>query len=157
GNYPGVTVEQVSGHADLDGVSVRIVDVPGTYSLAAASPDEMIAIDVLRGGIADLPAPAAVIIVVDATNLPRNLFLASQILETGVPAVIALNMIDRVEAEGVAIDHEELARRLAVPVVPIAAATGYGIDALKAAVASALRAPTPPQLALNPAFEQALT
>jgi ferrous iron transport protein B len=99
GNYPGVTVEQVSGYTDVAGRQVRLVDVPGTYSLAAMSPDEMIAVDVLRGGVAGLSAPAAAIIVVDATNLRRNLFLASQILEAGVPALIALNMTDRLDKE----------------------------------------------------------
>ena len=156
GNYPGVTVEQVSGFTEVEGRQVRLVDVPGTYSLAAMSPDEMIAVDVLRGGIVDLPPPAAVIIVVDATNLRRNLFLASQILEAGVPALIALNMVDRLHGEGVTLDSEELARRLGVPVVPIAAAAMTGIGDLKRALDGVLRAPLVPHLVLNPALEQAV-
>ena len=90
-NYPGVTVEQVTGYCDLDGSRVRLVDVPGTYSLAAMSPDEIVAVDVLRGAVTDLGTPDAVIVVVDATNLRRNLFLASQVLEAGIPTVIALD------------------------------------------------------------------
>lgn len=157
GNYPGVTVEQVSGSTEVGGRSVRLVDVPGTYSLAAASPDEMIAVDVLRGGIEGMPHPAAVVIVVDATNLRRNLFLASQVLEAGVPAVVALNMVDRLEQEGVRIDVDALAARLGVPVVPIAAAKGEGIDALKRALDEILRTPRAPHLVLTPALEDAVT
>ncbi len=157
GNYPGVTVEQVSGYTEVAGRQVRLVDVPGTYSLAAMSPDEMIAVDVLRGGITDMPPPAAVIIVVDATNLRRNLFLASQILEAGVPALIALNMIDRLSNEGVSLDIEALALRLGVPVVAISAASATGIEQLKTALDGVLRAPAAPHLVLNPALEDAVS
>ena len=156
GNYPGVTVEQVSGWTEVGGRQVRLVDVPGTYSLAAMSPDEMIAVDVLRGGIADLPPPAAALIVVDATNLRRNLFLASQILEAGVPALIALNMVDRLSSAGVSLDIETLSQRLGVPVVAISAAKGTGIDALKLALDGVLRAPAVPHLVLNQALEDAV-
>ncbi|CAM9977771.1 unnamed protein product, partial [Phaeothamnion confervicola] len=156
GNYPGVTVEQVSGLTEVGGRQVRLVDVPGTYSLAAMSPDEMIAVDVLRGGIADLPPPAAALIVVDATNLRRNLFLASQILEAGVPALIALNMVDRLASEGVSLDIETLSQRLGVPVVAISAAKGTGIEALKHALDGVLRAPAVPHLVLNQALEDAV-
>ena len=156
GNYPGVTVEQVSGLTEVGGRQVRLVDVPGTYSLAAMSPDEMIAVDVLRGGIADLPPPAAALIVVDATNLRRNLFLASQILEAGVPALIALNMVDRLSSAGVSLDIETLSQRLGVPVVAISAAKGTGIDELKHALDGVLRAPAVPHLVLNHALEDAV-
>lgn len=156
GNYPGVTVEQVSGLTEVGGRQVRLVDVPGTYSLAAMSPDEMIAVDVLRGGIADLPPPAAALIVVDATNLRRNLFLASQILEAGVPALIALNMVDRLSSAGVSLDIETLSQRLGVPVVAISAAKGTGIDELKNALDGVLRAPAVPHLVLNQALEDAV-
>ena len=157
GNYPGVTVEQVSGYTEVGGRQVRLVDVPGTYSLAAMSPDEMIAVDVLRGGIPDLPPPAAAIIVVDATNLRRNLFLASQILEAGVPTLIALNMIDRLDNEGVSLDIDALAVRLGVPVIPISAAKGTGLEQLKLALDEVLRNPAAPHLVLNPALEEAVT
>ena len=156
GNYPGVTVEQVSGRADLGPFSVRLVDVPGTYSLAASSPDEIIAVDVLAGEVVDLPRPAAVIIVADATNLRRNLFLVTQVLEAGVPAVLALNMIDRLADGGIEIDVDELGRRLGIPVVPVVAAQGRGLDALKAALVRALREPQPAAFTINPALDQAV-
>ena len=138
GNYPGVTVEQVSGRAELGSMAVRLVDVPGTYSLAASSPDEIIAVDVLAGEMAGLPRPAAVIVVADATNLRRNLFLVTQVLEAGLPTVLALNMTDRLAPSGINVDHEELARRPGIPVVPIAAAENRGLDALKATLAGTL-------------------
>ncbi|MGE0485400.1 MAG: ferrous iron transport protein B [Gammaproteobacteria bacterium] len=156
GNYPGVTVEQVSGRADIGGREIRLVDVPGTYSLAATSPDEIIAVDVLAGDIADLPPPAAVIVVVDATNLRRNLFLLTQVLEAGVPVVVALNMTDRLAAAGVSLDHVELERRLGVPVVPIVAAEQRGIEGIRAAVASQLEAPRIADLAVNPRLDAAV-
>ncbi len=155
-NYPGVTVEQVAGLADLGAMHVSLVDVPGTYSLAAMSPDEMIAVDVLGGNVAGLAAPSAVIIVVDATNLRRNLFLASQVLEAGLPTVIALNMVDRLAAEGIAIDVATLAARLGVAVVPISAARGEGIVELKAAVVAALTETGSRTLEINPAQSAAL-
>ena len=157
GNYPGVTVEQVSGRADLGPISVRLVDVPGTYSLAASSPDEIIAVDVLAGEVVDLPRPAAVLIVADATNLRRNLFLVTQVLEAGVPAVLALNMVDRLAAGGIEIDAPELARRLGIPVVPVVAAQGRGLDELKDALVATLRDPRPTSFTINPALDQAVS
>lgn len=155
-NYPGVTVEQVAGMANLGVMTVRLVDVPGTYSLAAMSPDEMIAVDVLGGNVSGLAAPAAVVIVVDATNLRRNLFLASQVLEAGLPTVIALNMVDRLAVEGIAIDVAALATRLGVAVVPISAARGEGLAELKAAIVAALQGATPRALDINPAQSTAV-
>lgn len=149
-NYSGVTVEQVSGHCDLGGIAVRLVDVPGTYSLAAMSPDEIVTVDVLRGAVANLGMPDAVIVVVDATNLRRNLFLASQILEAGVPTVIALNMIDRLALEGIEIDQGELSRRLDCPVVPLSATQGTGLAELKQAVVGVLEKSAPPDIMINP-------
>ncbi|MCB1750038.1 MAG: ferrous iron transport protein B [Gammaproteobacteria bacterium] len=156
GNYPGVTVEQVSGSARLGEREIRLVDVPGTYSLAATSPDEIIAVDVLAGDIVDLPPPAAVIVVVDATNLRRNLFLLTQVLEAAVPVVVALNMTDRLAATGVSLDHAELERRLGVPVVPIVAAEGRGIDDVRDAVAVQLDTPRIADLAINPRLDAAV-
>ncbi|MCZ6664909.1 MAG: 50S ribosome-binding GTPase, partial [Gammaproteobacteria bacterium] len=154
-NYPGVTVEQVSGHCDLGGITVRVVDVPGTYSLAAMSPDEIVTVDVLRGAVPNLGMPDAVIVVIDATNLRRNLFLASQILEAGVPTVIALNMVDRLALEGIEIDHGELSRRLDCPVVPISATQGTGLAELKQAVIGVLEKGTPPDIMINPVLGKA--
>ncbi|MEX2482592.1 MAG: ferrous iron transport protein B [Gammaproteobacteria bacterium] len=156
GNYPGVTVEQVSGRADLGPFSIRLVDVPGTYSLAASSPDEIIAVDVLAGEISGLPRPAAIVVVADATNLRRNLFLVTQVLEAGVPAILALNMVDRLTSSGIDLDHAELERRLGIPVVPIAAAQGLGLDDLKAALVRILREPETVTLSINAVLDQAV-
>src|SRR5436190_10600267 len=98
-NYPGVTVEKKSGPLRaLPGVEV--LDLPGTYSLAPRSPDEMVTVDVLLGRRADTRRPDAAILVADASNLERNLYLATQVLETVVPAVLALNMSDVALARG---------------------------------------------------------
>jgi ferrous iron transport protein B len=127
GNYPGVTVERRQGRCG----DVLLVDLPGTYSLAATSLDEKVVVDVLLGRLAGEPRPSAVLCVVDASNLRRNLFLVSQIAETGLPVVVALNMIDEAEAKGVKIDVPLLRQRLGVPVVATVAPTGRGIAELK--------------------------
>ncbi len=137
-NYPGVTVEHHEGYMVLCGREARLVDLPGMYSLAAHSPDEVVATDVLLGRVQALGPPDAVLMVVDACNLRRNLFLLSQILELGVPLVVALTMTDLAPAKGIRIDAGALERRLGVPVVPVMAARGEGIDALRAALATAL-------------------
>lgn len=94
GNYPGVTVEKKIGHLDLEGRRFSLVDLPGTYSLAPRSLDEMLTVDVLLGRRSDVPPPDAVLCIVDASNLERNLYLVSQVLAIGLPTVLALNMID---------------------------------------------------------------
>ncbi|HEV2914527.1 MAG TPA: ferrous iron transport protein B [Pyrinomonadaceae bacterium] len=136
-NYPGVTVERKEGAWSLApgaAVPARLIDLPGLYSLDAASIDEQIARDVLKGRIAGLPAPDLILVVVDATNLERNLYLAAQLLEYGRPLVIALTMIDLAERRGIEIDVERLAGALGVPVVPVVAAQRRGIDALSDAI-----------------------
>ncbi|MFO0933084.1 MAG: ferrous iron transport protein B [Planctomycetota bacterium] len=136
-NYPGVTVEKRSGPLrELPGVEV--LDLPGTYSLAARSPDELVAVDVLLGRRDDTPRPDAAIVVADASNLERNLYLATQVLEAGLPVVVALTMTDVARARGHAIDLERLAKGLGVPVVPLVAHKGEGLPALVGAVAKAL-------------------
>lgn len=117
---------------------VVLIDLPGAYSLAAQSPDEMVAIDVLMGGEVEREPPDAILIVVDAANLRRNLFLVSQILELGKPVVVALNMADLADRKGIRIDYEELAMLLDSAVVPFVATVGRGIDELKQALADAL-------------------
>ena len=154
-NYPGVTVEQVSGTARLADREVRFVDVPGTYSLAARSPDEMIAVDVLHGDVDALERPDLVLAVVDASNLRRNLFLLTQVMEADLPVVVALNMVDRLDDAGIALDVEALAARLGVPVVPVAAAENQGIEALRTTLAEALASPRRARLAINPALDEA--
>ncbi len=138
GNYPGITVERTVGRMALgDGRHADLVDVPGTYSLAARSVEEQIAIDALIGRHG-VPAPDLAIIIADASNLERNLYFALQVLELGRPAVIALNMIDAAAAAGVRIDVERLSATLGVPVVPVIATQPRTLDDLRAAVNEAL-------------------
>src|SRR6202035_2220407 len=114
-----------------------IIDVPGTYSLISRSPDEVVAMEVLRGLRKDTPAPDAVIVVVDASNLQRNLYLVSQLIEMGKPLVVALNMMDVAERRGLRVHPETLERELGVPVIPIVGHRRRGIDQLKAAITQA--------------------
>lgn len=136
GNYPGVTVDRRSAKAELGGVAVELVDVPGTYSLAARSPEEQVAVESVLA-VGD-EAPAAIIVVVDATALTRNLYLALSIVEVGVPTVVALNMMDELRSAGLRIDTDVVAKHLGVPVVPIVASKGVGLDELGAALAEVL-------------------
>src|SRR2546425_5603810 len=108
-NYPGVTVEKKTGRCKLpDGRRATIIDLPGTYSLISRSPDEQVAMEVLRGLRRDTPAPDVVVVVVDASNLQRNLYLVSQLIEVGRPLVIALNMMDVAERRGLHVSPDEL-------------------------------------------------
>ncbi len=125
GNYPGVTVDVKAGSRDHAGYTLAISDLPGTYSLSAFSPDEQVARDALL-----TTKPDIVLQVVDATNIERNLFLTTQLMEIGAPVIIALNMSDLAEQEGIAIDHECLSKHLGLPIVPIVASSGKGIPEL---------------------------
>jgi ferrous iron transport protein B len=143
-NYPGVTVEKKTGRCKLiDGKRVDIVDLPGTYSLISRSPDEQVANQVLRGLRSDVRPPDVVIVVVDASNLQRNLYLVSQLIELGRPMVIALNMMDIAQRRGLDVSPERLQEELGVPVVPVVGYKKKGIDALKAAITRAVVAPLP--------------
>jgi ferrous iron transport protein B len=126
GNWPGKTVERKTGKFRYDDCEVELVDLPGTYSLSAYSPEEMIARDFILNESPDL-----VVIVVDAANLERNLYLAVQVLELEVPSVIVLNMIDMAEARGFQIDTNQLSQTLQVPVVTAVARKGRGIKEIK--------------------------
>src|SRR5690606_21434290 len=130
GNYPGVTVERRVGHlaSRFDGHAMQVVDLPGTYSLTATSEDEAVAFRALTG--ADEAPPDVILLVLDASNLARNLYLALQVLELGLPVVVALNMVDLAKQAGVTIDPEALEAALGVPVVPTVARIGEGLDAL---------------------------
>ncbi len=133
GNYAGVTVERKEGRL-LGGpasLSIRVLDLPGTYSLSPQSLDEQISRDVLLNRLPELPAPALIVVVVDASNLQRNLYYATQVIELGHPVLIALNMIDVAENNGHAIDTEKLSQELGVPVLPIIASTGQGVGELR--------------------------
>src|SRR3954454_16249724 len=138
GNYPGVTVEKKFGTAEFHGQAFTIVDLPGTYSLSPRSPDEMVAVDVLLGRQADAPAIDVVLCIVDASNLERNFYLVSQVLELGLPTVIALNMVDVAKGKGLVLNLEKLAEQLPVKFVPVQANRGIGIAKLKEALASAV-------------------
>ena len=145
GNYPGVTVERREGRLRLPGgEEVRLVDVPGCYSLTARSQDEVVAHDAILGPPGGAPVDL-VVVVVDATNLARNLYLALQLAELGRPLVIALNMMDVARTEGLEIDLDCLQRRLGVAVVPTVATRGEGVEALVAAIEEALNGGERPQ------------
>jgi ferrous iron transport protein B len=135
-NYPGVTVERHEGSIRTeDGRETLILDLPGTYSLRASSPDEAIAVDVMLGRAAHTPRPDLIVCVVDASNLERNLYLVSQIIDRRLPVMLALNMIDVARGQGIILDAGRIEMELGVPVVPIVASTGKGIDALRRAIA----------------------
>jgi ferrous iron transport protein B len=137
GNYPGVTVEKKLGKTEFHGREFTIVDLPGTYSLAPRSPDEMVAVDVLLGWQTDVPPIDVVLCIVDASNLERNLYLVSQVLELGLPTVVALNMVDVAQDKGVTLELDRLTERLSVAVVPVQANRGIGIASLKQALVDA--------------------
>ncbi|MBU1236532.1 MAG: Fe(2+) transporter permease subunit FeoB [Gammaproteobacteria bacterium] len=136
GNWPGVTVEKKSGEYVLGDAQVEVVDLPGTYSLDVVdrevSLDERVARDYVQAGEADL-----IVNIVDASNLERNLYLTTQLIEMGVPLLLALNMTDVAEAKGMQVDAAALARELGCPVVPVIASAGNGISELKRAVGRA--------------------
>jgi ferrous iron transport protein B len=149
GNYSGVTVERKEGRllGAPKGRPVTVLDLPGTYSLTPQSLDEQIARDVLFHRLADVPPPDVVVVVVDAFNLQRNLYFATQVIELGYPTLVALNMIDVARENGHETDPALLSQRLGVPVLPIVASTGQGIPALRQKILSlahALKEPAAP-------------
>jgi len=136
GNYPGVTVERKVGPLRLpDGRQVEVIDLPGTYSLEPRSPDEAVTRDVVLGRQAGERMPDAIIAVVDATNLRNHLRFVLELKRLGRPMLVALNMIDLAERDGLKIDVEALAARLGLPVVPTVAVRRRGLDALAAELA----------------------
>lgn len=134
GNYPGVTVEKREGRLTGAGAPVTLLDLPGTYSLSARSPDERVARDALLGRMAGAEAPDLTLVVVDAANLERNLYLAAQVLELGRPVVIACNMLDMAEAAGLRVDCAALSAALGVPVVGTVGTRRIGLEALRASL-----------------------
>ena len=138
GNYPGVTVTRNTRRINLPGgSSAELSDLPGTYSLSAHSPEEAVAVDAVLGRYGD--PPDAVLIVVDAGALERGLYLVLQILETGVPAVVALNMMDEAASSGADFDTDRMRAWLGVPVVPMVASRREGLDPLVDALASVVQ------------------
>jgi len=150
GNYPGVTVEKKLGHMTHGGRRFALVDLPGSYSLAPRSPDEMLAVDVLLGRRADTPRPDVALAILDASNLQRNMYLLSQVLELGLPTVVALNMTDVAESRGMKIDVKRLAQQLGVPVVEVQANRRRGVADLTAALAAAAAQQRSPQVSPFP-------
>lgn len=133
GNYPGVTVDRTTANLDLEIGPVELVDVPGTYSLTASSPEEQLAVNALLER-----NTRAVVCVVDATTLERGLYLALQLIESGLPVVIAMNMMDAAERMGLRIDIEVLSGLLGAPVVPVVATKRRGLDDLRIQIERAL-------------------
>lgn len=134
-NYPGVTVEKKIGECfSQHGKKLRLIDLPGAYSLNARSPDEAVLRDVLLGRQPGTPRPDRVVCIIDASNLERHLYLVTQVLELGLPTVLVLNMIDVVAERQQAIDATALSVRLGIPVIPMQATTGQGLTELKSAL-----------------------
>ena len=141
GNFPGVTVDKKTGYSTLaDGRIAEIVDLPGTYSLYPKSKDESIVFSVLADKSNPLK-PDLVIVILDATNLKRNMLLYSQVADLKIPVIIALNMMDLARKDGIVIDIDLFAKKLGVPVIPVAARKGDGIAQLKQAMAFANKIP----------------
>lgn len=137
GNWPGKTVEKKEGMFNIGETTFQLVDLPGTYSLSAFSPEEKIARDYIVQGEASL-----VINVVDAGNLERNLYLTTQILETGVPMIIVLNMLDMARGHGIKIDCDLMSKLLGdIPIVPMIAREEEGVDNLKSTIVSCAEKP----------------
>jgi ferrous iron transport protein B len=137
-NFPGITVDLRHAHLHLPDQVAELIDLPGLYSLDALSPEEKVAESVLRGELKSVTVPDVVLLVLDATNLERNLFLASEILDLNLPTVVALNMMDAADSAGMAIDVDGLARKLRCPVIPVSARKGTGLDLLRATLGDAL-------------------
>ncbi len=143
GNYAGVTVERKEGK--LTGIEtkadIRVLDLPGTYSLSPNSLDEQVSRDVLLNRLPELPSPNLIVVVVDASNLQRNLYYATQVIELGHPTILALNMVDVAETNGQSIHSFKLAELLGVPVIPIVASTGQGLPQLREKIVAMATSP----------------
>jgi ferrous iron transport protein B len=152
GNYPGITVEKKEGFVDMPGGVVRVIDLPGTYSLTAYSQEELVARDFLIK-----ERPQGVINVLDATSLERNLYLTVQFLELGIPVTLALNMVDALESKGMRIDSDRLASLMRLPVVRTVARSGQGVrEALQAALTHPQKAWEPLHISYGPDLDPVL-
>jgi len=158
GNWPGVTVERKEGEYYHNAIKIELVDLPGTYSLEvtddSVSLDEKIARDYVVSNESDL-----IINIIDASNIERNLYLTTQLLEMKVPMMVVLNMMDTAKNSGIDINISTLSERLGCAVVPIVASTRQGIDALKEAINTALFSPSIPDIIIDydPSLEQAIS
>ena len=154
-NYPGVTVERKVGECmSQHGKRLKVIDLPGSYSLNARSPDEAVMRDVLLGRQAGTPRPDRVVCVIDASNLARNLYLVTQVLELGLPTIVVLNMMDVAEGRGIGIDLAKLANNLGCVVIPASASSGEGMIDLKLAMS---RPELPETSWVQPALPEAMT
>jgi len=146
-NYPGVTVEQHTGVAELpDGRTLSVVDLPGIYSLSPRSEDEQVAYDVLHGLRQDTPKPEAVLLILDSTNLGRHLMLAAPILALGVPTLVILNMADDLRNRAGHLDTTELSKQLGAPVALVSARSGEGLEQVFDFLAGTMAKPRPMEL-----------
>ncbi len=149
GNYPGVTVERVSGYLKLGDDSVEVIDVPGLYSLTPVSEDERVAAEVIHGAAKGIAEPDLLVCVIDSSNLERNLYLYTQVAEVGRPMVVALTMVDRVRKEGKELDIARLSNLLGCEVVPVVGHKDSRLTALKEAIERNLVNAKPPVFALG--------
>ncbi len=155
-NYPGVTVERHVGKSTLSGITHDIIDLPGTYSMAAESPDERVVIDALEGRFSD-DTPDLLLCVVDPLQLRRQLFLILQAAELGIPSILCLNFWDRVERRKASFHLEVLERELGIPCIPVSATSGKGLDQLETAIEAALESPsTINRIRWSPPIQEAL-
>src|SRR4051812_2470265 len=145
GNYAGVTVERKEGRllGTAPPNAITILDLPGTYSLSPQSLDEQISRDILFNRLSEVAAPSLVVVVIDASNLERNLYYATQVIELGYPTILVLNMIDVAERQGHYIDADKLSAELGVPVVPVVANVGKGVPELREVILKHARAERP--------------
>lgn len=134
GNFPGCTVEKKVGRLNFEHRNVELIDLPGTYSLSPRTPDEMVSVDVLLGRQPDLGELDGVVCVVDASNLERNFYLLSQLLDLQIPVILVLNMWDIAQARHVSIDVEGLRQRLQIPIVVCEAHRRMGVDDIRRAI-----------------------
>ncbi|CAN5387152.1 ferrous iron transport protein B [soil metagenome] len=144
GNYSGVTVEMKKGSFTHDKHHVELIDLPGTYSLAARSPDERVAVDLLLGRVPGEKRLDAILAIVDASNLDRHLYLTTQLMELGLPVVLAVNMVDLAAGQGIVIDLAKLSQHSGLKVVAIQANRGVGLDELRKALVEAAATPASP-------------
>ena len=156
-NYPGVTVERRIGRCVVAGMTVDLVDLPGTYALTPNSGDERISVSVLFGRVEGTPAPDGILAVVDSTRLYQGLYLLQQLVGLGRPMMVALTMTDVAERSGLKVNSDRISTLLGgIPVVPVVATTGRGFDALHAAMARLADLPAPQPLAVWPELDEAV-
>jgi len=158
GNYPGVTVEKHSGTIQLENSALELVDLPGIYCLGGYSADERIAVDVIMGRIEETPAPDGLVVVLDATHLYQGLYLLQQLMEMQLPIVVALTMTDVAMASGIDVSLEVLQRQFGgIPICPVVATTGRGLDHLKAALENIMESGAPALPESWPQLTEAVT